>query len=236
MVIAHGDNETSCEIYSIDRRQVITAWTVPSYVDAAVLSPDGKTVVTRHNAGGATYLWSVKDIGNPTKLFPNGDDVDFSRDGQHLVMDDHNRHELAIVDVTTGTTDERLVGHRHDISSIQFSPDGKRVATGANDGVKIWDFATRRELLTLETHGWYHRQVEWSPDGNSILVISGSGKLSLWRVPTTAGLPSSARITDQHCWASQQWHPETGYDSLPEVSRWARASMRSICSWNCAAN
>ncbi len=77
-----------------------------------------------------------------------------------------------------------LVGHRHNISSIQFSPDGKRVATGANDSVKVWDFATRRELLTLETYGWYNRQVEWSPDGNSILLISGGGKLSLWRVPT----------------------------------------------------
>lgn len=186
LVVAHGGNkETSCAMFSIDRQQVVSTWTAPSYVHAAALSPDGKTVVTRHNTPQSTYVWSLKDLGNPMKLpSRKGDDTDFSSDGQHLVMDSHDGRGLAIVDVTNGKTVDRLIGHRHNVSSIKFSPDGTRVATGANDSVKVWDFASRRELMTLETNDWYNRQVEWSPDGNSILVISGPGKLSLWRVPT----------------------------------------------------
>ena len=134
----------------------------------------------------ATYLWSVEDAwqSNETSGLKTGDDVDFSPDGQYIVMDDgHDRHELKIVNVTTGKTVGHLVGHRHIVCSIRFSPDGTRVATGANDSVKVWDLASRRELLSLETNDWYNRQVEWSPDGNSILVISGHGKLSVWRLP-----------------------------------------------------
>ena len=185
LVIAKGGKETSCAIYSVDHQAVMTSWTTPSPLYSAVLSPDGETVVTRH--GGATYLWSVKDIGNPTKLpIKRGEDVDISPDGQHLVMDAGHGRGLAIIDVTTGTTVDHLIGHRYGVNSIQFSPDGKRVATSAtqSESVKVWDFATRRELLTLETYGWYHRQVEWSPDGNAILLIGGVGQLSLWRVPT----------------------------------------------------
>ena len=65
-----------------------------------------------------------------------------------------------------------------------------RLATGGGPGepVKIWDLATRQELMTLFVEGRFFRHVEFAPDGNAILAIGGSGALHLWRVPTLQGI------------------------------------------------
>ena len=67
-----------------------------------------------------------------------------------------------------------------------FSPDGTRVATGGSpfDPVKVWDLATQQELMTLHVEGHSFSHVAFTPDGNAILAIGGSGSLHLWRVPT----------------------------------------------------
>src|SRR5262249_34540508 len=46
-----------------------------------------------------------------------------------------------------------LEGHAFQVSSVAFSPDGKRLATGSSDRtVKLWDAATGQELATLKGH------------------------------------------------------------------------------------
>ena len=39
------------------------------------------------------------------------------------------------------------------MTSVAFSPDGKRIASGSEDKtVKVWDAATGQEILTLKGH------------------------------------------------------------------------------------
>ena len=96
------------------------------------------------------------------------------------------------------------------VHAATFSPDGTRVATGGGPGepVKIWDLATQQELMSLFVEGFYFRHVEFSPDGNSILAIGGSGALHLWRVPTFEEIQASEaqqrvgakRVVDRGRW------------------------------------
>src|SRR5262249_42529906 len=46
-----------------------------------------------------------------------------------------------------------FMGHRSDVNSVCWSPDGTRLATGSTDGtVKVWDAVGDREPITLHAH------------------------------------------------------------------------------------
>jgi WD40 repeat protein len=56
---------------------------------------------------------------------------------------------------------------------VAWSPDGKRLATGSNDGTaKVWDAATGQELLTLRGNTGFVYSVAWSPDGKRLAAAS----------------------------------------------------------------
>ena len=60
------------------------------------------------------------------------------------------------------------------MSSVAFSPDGKRIVTGSWDKtVKVWDAATGQEVLTLKGHTTGVRSVAFSPDGKRIVTGIG---------------------------------------------------------------
>ena len=79
-------------------------------------------------------------------------------------------------------------GHSDWVTSVAFSPDTGRVASGSNDGtLKLWDLPTKRLLRT-----YVHRStgedsvtaVAISPDGTQLLSSGKSRSLKLWDVAT----------------------------------------------------
>src|SRR5262245_54428409 len=79
-----------------------------------------------------------------------------------------------------------LKGHIQNVSSVTFSPDGKRLASGSPDRtVKLWDAVTGQELLTLQGHGGVVSSVAFSPDGKRLATGSFDRTVKLW--DTVAG-------------------------------------------------
>jgi len=54
-----------------------------------------------------------------------------------------------LLDVASLTPNNWLRGHMMAVHAVAFSRDGRRVITGGGPGeaVKIWDMATRQELI-----------------------------------------------------------------------------------------
>ena len=82
-----------------------------------------------------------------------------------------------------------LLGHGDWISSIAFSPDGKRIVSGSGDKtIKVWDAATGDELMTLRGHKEYVKSVAFGPDGKRIVSGSGDKTIKIWDAATGAEL------------------------------------------------
>lgn len=68
-----------------------------------------------------------------------------------------------------------LKGHAGGVRRATFSPDGKRIATGGDDGaVRLWDTETGSPILEIKAHKRPVDSVSFSPDGRMLLTASGS--------------------------------------------------------------
>jgi WD40 repeat protein len=75
-----------------------------------------------------------------------------------------------------------LVGHQAAVGSIDWSPDGKRIASTATDGAaKIWDLATGEEVLTLRSDSLRElKSIHWSKDGQRLAAMDSDQALIVW--------------------------------------------------------
>jgi WD40 repeat protein len=82
-----------------------------------------------------------------------------------------------------------LKGHTAYVSCVAFSPDGKRIASGAGNDprepgeVKVWDAQTGKEILNLKD-ALAVSSVAFSPDGTRLASGSDGGTAKVWDVQT----------------------------------------------------
>jgi WD40 repeat protein len=110
-----------------------------------------------------------------------------SPDGSRLASDTFGNGwwGVGVFDTTSGKLMASCKGHIGDVCSHAFSPDGKLVVTGAEDGTAgIWDASTGSLLATCRGHASKVLGVSFSPDGARLLSSSSDGTVRQWDVAT----------------------------------------------------
>jgi WD40 repeat protein len=110
--------------------------------------------------------------------------LDFSPDDQLLALGGNGVVQL--VDAGSGGVVHRMPEHTGKVF-VAFSPDGKRLATAAQDGtVKLWDVTTGQHRLTLKGSPSGNECVDFSFDGQILAAGGRDGTIHLWRACTNA--------------------------------------------------
>ena len=102
------------------------------------------------------------NAGNTTTL-------SFSPDGRLLAGAGMGPNEVFLWDWPSGKLRGSLKGHVTGIVQVLFSPDGKTLATGGYDTVKLWNVATAQEIADLPVKGIF-REFSFAPDGRMFAV------------------------------------------------------------------
>jgi eukaryotic-like serine/threonine-protein kinase len=92
-----------------------------------------------------------------------------------------HEHPVASVYKVAPTLEKvvELSAHPVGATTICFSPDGARVATGGTGGeVRVWDAATGAATLTIQAHQVAVRSIDWSPDGLRIVSAADDGTIA----------------------------------------------------------
>ncbi len=152
---------------------------------SGALSPDGTIAATGHH-GGTVRLWRVESGRLLRELRPPGPPaavtaVAFSGDGSRLAAASGRR---AVVWDLRGTAAPVVRAHESDVATVAFSPDGRRLATGDNDGVvRVWSLRAPRASV-LVGHDGKVTSVAFSPDGRSLVTGGVDETARIWDVRT----------------------------------------------------
>jgi WD40 repeat protein len=137
-----------------------------------------------------------------------------------------------------GRIHRMLQGFDSPVNAAAFSPDGKLLATTTQDGTTLWDTDTWRPVgpplrSAQERWSW----VDFSPDGRTLAIAGGQGRVELWDVSTRNELgeltdPAAASSEDPAL-ASVHFSPDgkviaAGAQETNHVTLWAVASRRVI--------
>jgi WD40 repeat protein len=107
----------------------------------------------------------------------------FSPDGKILAVADFYG-TVTFLEIDSGKKTVRLnKAHPEGLFSLAFTPDGKKLITGGDKVIKVWEVATGKALATLKGLTGMVVALAVSADGTT-LASGGNGCLNLWDLAT----------------------------------------------------
>ena len=162
-------------------------------------SPDGKWLATGHDR--SLQIWDAQTGEPHGESIPHPDMVNivcFSPDGQRLLTCDGKNDLAQIRDFRTCRLLVELRGHEGYIISAEFSPDGRRVATGSEDGTaRIWNAQTGQMLAGPLQHKSMVFSAKFSSNGHWLVTASADATAQVWDAQTGQRLGKPLRHRNQ---------------------------------------
>ncbi len=201
--ISGGDGMTF--VWDLETGERVASYTceTPDCPGKVALSRDGSLVVSGLQAWKVSTGEPPKDWWAPP-VGPLGA-VSFLDDAGIVVS--AAGPAATIVDLRTGEVLDVLEAHTADVTSIEVSPDGRRLATAGRDGlIHVWELAPAgaERVLTLAGHEGPAWKAEFSPDGKYLASLGG---LQDFSVDFSLGWPMSweARLWNISAAGSREW-------------------------------
>jgi WD40 repeat protein len=162
-------------------------------INAIAFTPDG-TLLASGDWRGMVKIWKTA-TGKPlATLQANTRQVwslSFSPDGKMLASSSPTAIKLWEVATGKKRAEIKMDGEERSFLGpnagcvVSFSPDGKTLAFGLDDGkVMLWDVATAKDRAVLNGHAGTVFTAAFASDGKTLATAHSNGSLMLWHVGT----------------------------------------------------
>ena len=166
-------------------------------------SPDGKWIAFVSDRTGREEVWISDELGKTPKKLSDADcdktGLVWAPDSQSLLWSGSD-HKLRRVEIGSGKTDILATSDAGNITTPQFSPDGKWISYAKPDKltrphvyIKALDTGAEREIGSdqfLQSNG-----ARWTPDGKKLLLLGGAGVSSMASLSRTTSQLYSVALT-----------------------------------------
>jgi WD40 repeat protein len=185
-IITSQDNSEQILSSTATDEEKQTSEEIPSAINYASFSPDGKFVVTA-GKDGIAWIWETATGGKIRKLHGRNTgeltSAHFSPDSW-FVLTTNKFGFVQIWEVVTGKKIRRLSRDFLKITSGMFSPDGKFVVTASLNGtVQIWDTVTGKTVHQFDFPIFVH-SVTFSSDVKFVLTTGNDNIARIWDIAT----------------------------------------------------
>jgi serine/threonine protein kinase/Tol biopolymer transport system component len=170
-----------------------------------VVTSDGKYIVFTSHRNETSGIWRMDADGkNQVQLTNSEDSMDMnpqiSKDGKTVYFtsqkSDGGKARLMKVSIEGGNAEPLLPESKSSDSNVEVSPDGKKIAyqtytfnektINLEVSVKIAEIeANKITDYIQEIEFEYHKNFQWSPDGESLTFVNPKGDDNIWKISTT---------------------------------------------------
>ena len=106
--------------------------------------------------------------------------VSFKPDDPNILVSCSWDKTIKTWDITSGSCLSTLTGHQSRVTSVHFSPDGKRLVSGSWDKtVMVWDPSTGEQLCQLRVDSMV-MCLSYAPSGDMLAVGDYDGNIHLF--------------------------------------------------------
>lgn len=143
-------------------------------LDGKTLASSGHREINLWDAATSTHKeTSEAYVHFASRMFINGDSVTLaSVDSSDIIW---------LLNIVTREQKKALKGHRKNVKSVAFSPDGRTLASGSWDRtVRLWDVATGNQKKVLKGHRKSINNIAFSTDGQMLATASRDNTVRLW--------------------------------------------------------
>jgi WD40 repeat protein len=153
-------------------------------------------------------LDGLKISSDPNVRFYWYDNIVFSPDGQHFIL--NSRGEFRIANITETNLLNVVTIDAKNFTCFAFSPDSRRIVSGSEDGIiRLWDVSRATVLSSFFGHEASVTSVAFSSNGTQIVSAAQDKTIRTWDIWTSDQLtmiqPEDPGVLSSN-WSSEHGH------------------------------